>query len=319
MMRGMQIGDYVIAPWWQTGLWIFDATIGRYERFYFRRKQRTALAYKNDQKQLFYNNQPWPVYVQEFRFGGEYYAFGGAPSMIGNDILGSIALRAHSPRYGEIWAEWALGSSLLQAPEERYYSGMNLTRGRMLLPQPLPLLPEDNFELRVYSSYYQGAAVTGFQTGLKGFDPYNKIPIARVTSTLDIAANSQNDFALISDRDKESRAMIMEELTFSAQADTSASFRLLELEINPPRGPRWTDDVSTPIGLLTDQMACPEIANWFGGLYHPAAPYRIDPGEQFIVEGQTLGAANQLTIGEASHSLFCCLYGYQIVPSEYYR
>lgn len=311
--KGFKIrGDStLVAPWWQTGYFLFDGDGDPVnESFYFRRKQRSAFAYKNDHNQLFYNNQPWPVYVDEIRF------MVNKPSLPNiNDILGCFSFRVQSSKYGSMWDEWALATALCNAPPERFNTGLFRPNGRFILPQPYYLSVEDNFYIRAYAAYNQAADYGGFQFGLLGFDPVNESPVVRVSDPVTIAAGSQNDFALTNDRDKASRAMFVESVTFSAYPDTSIAF--VEVEINPPTGPRWTDDVTTPLGVLYDQPRLSGlVTSDCGGIHIPGSPYVIEPGGNFYVEGQLLVDPASTT---ANSMLVCCLYGHQEVPIDYYR
>ena len=306
--------NYVVAPWWQTGWFIFSGASAAGTRFYFRRKDRTAAAYKNDANQLFYNNQPWPVAVDELRF--LYGSASTTPAT--NDMLGNFAFRVQSSKYGNLWDEWALGSALCNAPPERFTPLVGRPSGRMLLPQPLEMSAEENFFIRAYPGLLQSATIEGFQVGIKGFDPFNESPVARVSDAQDITTASQNDFAITNDRDKASRSIRTEELTFSAHRySATAPFPFIELDIQPPKGPRWTDDISTPLGLLYDQHRSPAIAGMGGGGIHiPGSPYVLNPGSTFLMEGQLIDAP----VGSSgARYLACCLYGHQIVPEDHYR
>lgn len=308
---------FVIAPWWQTGWLIFDSTTPANTQFYFRAKQRSNDQYRNDADQVFYNNQPWPVFVDEFRFCSfnEQQGPGNA-----TDFYGLFAIRAQSSKYGHLWDEWAHLTSLFNAPPERFSSGIIRYQSRLILPQPLYLTAEDNFFTRVYPGFQQTNDVENFQIALQGYDPENKAPIMRVSDLNNIAAGSQSDFTLTNDRDKANRAMMLEAITFGATGSQGRGFLSdLEIEFNPPKGPRWTNDVTTPMGILYDQVKTPLYFGIGGGGIHiPASPYVIEPGGNFYVEAQLLKPAGDQNSG-SKFSLACCLYGHQIVPRDYYR
>ena len=275
-----------VFPWYQTGYYIVTQSTPQNERAYFRRNNAGAIAYKNDDGQVYYNNQPWPVYIDEMRFYWENI-----------QKLGYFSFSAQSSKYGRLWPDFILSTTLLNAPMARYLPGERETV--MTLPSSILLSPEDVPLVSIY------AASASCQLGILGFDPENKSPVVRCSDVLTVAG--RGDFALVSDRDNDSRWMYADSLTFPAG---------VEIAIDWPNSPKWTDDPSTPGRFIQDQSGPNTEAQ--SAYYRPEKPYVLEPTDTFYLEVLSLRSGADALSGQDDGRIGCCLYGHQIVPEGYY-
>jgi hypothetical protein len=92
----------------------------------------------------------------------------------------------------------------------------------------------------------------------------------------------------------------------------------VELEINPPRGPKWTDDVSTHLGFLVDQL--PTFSARKGSVtLSLEAPIVVPPGGRIFLEGLVLNGAAEINTDNVDGWIAAMLMGHQEVPDDYDR
>lgn len=304
-----------IFPWWQTGHYLVDgAGPAAATRFFFRRKQSAVAAYRNDSTQAFINPQPWPIFVDEIRFFSyELETRPGFPSI----DLSDFAFKMRHSRYGEIFSEFVMSFAFGYCDPLRTSPKAARRGGKLTLPQPYHLEAEKALSLTLRAP--ATSDITGFQAGVRGFDPYNLAPVIRTASPVAVAAGgAPTDVALVSDRDKNVKAINVEDITFSIYGGSDTSVRFfwdLEISIEPPDGPRWTDDISTQIALLSDQLQ----AYYYGRnvvVFTPPSPYIMMPGDQLFIEGMAMEGG---VFGENGGQVVAMIMGHQEVPSDYYR
>lgn len=303
-----------IFPWWQSGHYLVGSespAVGT--RFYFRRKQTAVAAYRNDGSALFINPQPWPIYIDEIRL----FTYEASALATASYQMGRFGFRMRSDRYGDIFSEFMIGYALGYSDPIRVSAQTAKRGGKLTLPQPFNLSAEESLNLKLQAP--ATSDVTGFQAGVRGKDPYNLCPVIRANAPIAVAAGGAPvDIALASDRDKNVRAIDVEDITFSIYGGTDTSIRFmwdLEVSVAPSYGPRWTDDVSTQLELILDRIR-PEFYGRNAVVFTPPSPYILAPGEQFYIEGQAL-VAN--AFGEDGGQVSAVLMGHQEVPSDYYR
>jgi len=304
-----------IYPWWQTGHFFIDGLgPAAGDRFYFRRKDSAVAAYKNDSTQLFINPQPWPVFIDEIRFFS--YNPGARADSI-SSTLNKFAFRMSHSRYGEIFSEFVNGYALGFGDPLRSSPKVARRGGKLTLPAPYHMEAEKALTMTLRAP--TTSDITGFQAGVRGMDPYNRAPVLRTTIPANVTGGgAPTEIALTSDRDKNVKAIDVEELTFSIYGGSDASIRFfwdLEISIQPPDGPLWTDDVSTQVTLLIDQLQ-----TYYSGrsvsVFTPPSPYVLLPGEQFFIEGLALEGGLYTNDGGF---LVAMMFGHQEVPHGYYR
>jgi len=304
-----------IYPWWQSGHYLIsDAGSVAGERFYFRRKQVAVNAYRNDKSALFINPQPWPVYIDEIRLFS--YSDTLDIALPATD-LGDFAFRMSHPRYGDIFSEFMVSYALGYCDPARLQTGPGKRGGKIVLPQPFKVEAEQSLGLRVRAP--ATSDITGFQAGVRGLDPYNLCPVIRTNVPVAVpAAGAPVDVALVANRDKNIRAINIEDITFSITGgtDTTArNFRDIELTVVPSHGPQWTDDLATQLELVLDSVRYTQFGR-SSVVFTPPAPYVLLPGEQFYIEGFVMNGG---TFEQVGGQLAAVLMGHQEVPIGYYR
>lgn len=304
-----------IFPWWQSGHFLQDGEgPAAGTRFYFRRKQTAAAAYRNDAGALFINPQPWPVFIDEIRLFTYAVQADAAPA---TTELGDFAFRMSHSRYGEIFSEFLVGYALGYCDPSRIQVQPAKRGGKLVLPQPFKLSAEQSLNLRLQAP--ATSDVTGFQAGVRGKDPYNLCPVIRANEPVAVAAGGAPvDVALVSNRDKNVRAIDVEDITFSIYGGSDTSVRFfwdLEVSVEPSYGPIWTDDVSTQLELILDRVR-PAYYGRNAVVLTPPSPYILLPGEQFFIEGYALTANSFSSDGGQVSAV---LMGHQEVPVDYYR
>lgn len=303
-----------IFPWWQSGHYLVSgAGPAAGTRFYFRRKQTAVAAYRNDNKALFINSQPWPVFIDEIRL----FTYSVNANATATYQMGRFGFRMRNERYGEIFSEFMVGYALGYSDPIRVSAQTAKRGGKMTLPQPFRISAEQALSLKLRAP--ATSDVTGFQAGIRGKDPYNRCPVIRANEPVAVAAGGAPvDVALVSNRDKNVKAIDVEDVTFSIYGGSDTSVRFfwdLEVSIEPSYGPMWTDDASTQLELILDRVR-PEFYGRNAVVFTPPSPYILLPGEQFFIEGQALEAN---AFGENGGQVSAVLMGHQEVPIDYYR
>lgn len=303
-----------IFPWWQSGHFLVDGEgPAAGTRFYFRRKQTAVAAYRNDGSALFINPQPWPIFIDEIRL----FTYTVSAAATATYQLGRFAFRMRSDSYGEIFSEFMVGYALGYSDPIRVSAQTAKRGGKITLPQPFKLSAEQSLNLRLRAP--ATSDVTGFQAGVRGRDPYNASPVIRANAPVAVGAGGAPvDVALVSNKDKNIRAVDVEDITFSIYGGTDSSVRFfqdLEVSVAPSYGPRWTDDNSTQLELILDRIR-PEFYGRNAVVFTPPAPYVLMPGEQFFIEGYAL---ENNVFGVNGGQVSAVLMGHQEVPIDYYR
>jgi hypothetical protein len=310
----------MIYPWWQTGFYFYDpATLAPGQRFYFRKRQRSADAYYQGNDQVFVNNQPWPVRIDELRF---FQLFGTRAVTTNYSTFDAFGVRMRASRDGEVVNNFMPISSLNFCERMRFEPAVMRRGGKMTLPQPFYLDGSENFSFRVFPGGTGVASIAGIQLGMLGFYPQNQAPVVRTAVPLTVTAGqAPTDYVLDAGRDKNVRAISVEELSFSVSGGSTelSAFWEVELEISPPRGPKWTDDVSTHLGFLCDQL--PGWTYRKGAVVMtPSTPWTVLPGGNFMIEGLTLPTCTQVVADlSASGWIAAMAFGHQEVPDDYNR
>lgn len=307
----------MIYPWWQTGFYLFNRqNINPGIRAFFRKKERSVDAYATGNDQRFVNTQPWPVFIDEIRF---FQRARGSSTAYYN-MFDAFAVKMRTSREGEIFSKFMPISSLFYSDPMRFDPRTARCGGKFTLPQPMHLDGSENFAFRVYPGGAAIDTVSGFQIGLLGFDEKNQAPVVRTAEPVTVAAGQRpTDYVLDAGRDKNVRDLTLEEISFSNITGSVASFWDIELDIEPPYGPQWTDDASTYPGFIVDQLP-----NWLyekgAVVMQPQAPLMIYPGGNMIVELITTPLATQLeTQVDSPCWIACMLFGHQEVPDDYHR
>jgi hypothetical protein len=309
----------MIYPWWQTGFYFYEhASLAAGTRFYFRKRQRSANLFYAGNDQRFVNTQPWPVYVDEIRFF-IYYALRSIVAE--TNAFDAFGVRMQSSRDGNIVNSFMPISSIQYTDYLRSDPRVVRRGGKFTLPEPFSLDSSENFSFRIFPGSGGVASIAGIQVGLLGFDKKNQAPNVRTAAPVTVTTGqAPTDYVLDAGRDKDVRDLSVEAISFSISGGASelAAFWEVETEISPPRGPKWTDDVSTHVGFLVDQLPQWRFAK-AGLSMIPPRPWQIDPGGNFMVEGLTLPTAPQLAALEQDGWLACMLFGHQEVPDDYHR
>jgi hypothetical protein len=310
----------MIYPWWQTGFYFYDnAGPAPGQRFYFRKRQRSADAYYAGNDQLFVNTQPWPVYIDELRF---FQRYGNVASTRYYSTFDGFGVRMQSSLDGNVVNNFMPISSLHYCDPVRCEPCITRRGGKMTLPSPFYLDGSENFSFRVFPGSAGIASIAGIQIGLLGFDPKNSAPVVRTAVPITVtAAQAPTDYVLDAGRDKNVRDISVNEIAFSISGGAAevGAFWEVELEISPPRGPKWTDDVSTHLGFLVDQLP-PFGYNKGAVVMTPPTPWAVNPGGNFMVEGLTLPTSAQIPIQFAAAGWIACMaFGHQEVPDDYHR
>jgi hypothetical protein len=311
----------MIYPWWQTGFHFFDETnLAPGVRSFFRKKQRSVNAYYAGNDQRFVNTQPWPVFVDEIRFFQYHSLFNPNGSAYYN-AFDAFATKITTSRDGSIINQFLPVSSLFYSDSMRADPRVERRGGKFTLPQPMHLGSTENFSFRVFPGAGGVASIDGIQIGLLGFDEKNEAPVVRTAAPITITAGqSPTDYVLDAGRDKNIRELTLEEISFSISGgvDDIQTFWEVELEIEPPRGPRWTEDVATHLGFIVDQLP-----QWYynrGALVmQPVTPLQIDPGGNVTVELLTTLFATTVAERAQPGWIACMLFGHQEVPDDYDR
>lgn len=300
-------------PWWQSGVITIASTVATGTSFRFRQASEATAVYEAGRRGLFFNNQPWPVYINEIRFVLEHSTCYPLEWM-----FPYLLARMNSVRDGVILREGVPITAL--ASQQGWCSFARPGASIFTLPADFYLTAEDELAVDIPSNT---AGVTGnVQVAVRGFDPYTRAPVIRSSDYAAIAAGGTS-FAFASGRDKSVKDMWVRDLVIGGTAFSAGDARILPIRVTPPSGPKWTDDFETRIVLISDNP--PVATGWsladlkFASIvYRPVTPYIMLPADKFDIEIQLAEAASHFGIS-GSVNLHCCLRGYQEVPDDNYR
>jgi hypothetical protein len=296
-------------PWWATSYQDVTDNNNILDKFVFRAPQGNRQAFAND--------KPWPVYIDEIRFWAAL-----KPSTTGQwaypAMMEQTCFKISTDLQREIVSRWMPGSTF-NTEQDRHLYGY--TQNAMFtLPAPYYLPYGSQFFIELET---QHAALTGdtVQCALRGCDPYNETPSVLLTrpNTLPdgTATPRPGRLALAFDdnRDRPVRNMWVRDFSITRlNAPTGSwSWRLLDVKFNPPEGPSWTSDITTPLVALCDQVGdVTQTGTTYDPpvIHRPPRPYILRPGDAMTIECQVRYDPNVTYI--ADHRIWAHVRGWQM-------
>jgi hypothetical protein len=275
-------------PWWRTG---YVATNGNvlYEKLTF--------AGRGGQ-QLFINQNPWPVYIDELRFWATENLGGTDATILPTSLMERTAFKIKTDLLGEIVHNWMPGSTY-NTENDRHLvgpqNGMVFT-----LPANYYLQRGDAFSVNLYTpdAYWKSKY---FQLGLRGCDPTNQTPIVILSKILQVpdsaASPAPGPLVVTFDdgRDESIRDMWVRDFVIASKENASAAgtytkpaWERVWAHFYPSQGPQWSDDIWTPLGALSDQVQSHPASGIYNApvIHRPKSPYVLLPGHSLTVEAQ---------------------------------
>lgn len=274
-------------PWWRTG---HVATAGDelYEKLIFEGRGG---------QQLFINDKPWPIYIDELRFWATE-EIGETVLQMPTSLMERTAFKIKTDILGEIVHTWMPGSTYntenhrhLVGPQ----NGMIFT-----LPENYYLQQGEAFSVNLFTqdTYWKELY---YQLGLRGCDPNNQSPITMLSKILQLpdgaASPAPGPLVVTFDdgRDEGIRNMWIRDFVIANQ-DIAGSdgnyptpvWERVWAHFYPPQGPQWSDDIWTPLIALADQVYSHPSSGIYNApvIHRPKSPYVLLPGHSLTVECQ---------------------------------
>lgn len=317
---GMQLARRF--PWWATAYQQITVNTQIDDKFVFRAPQGNRQAFAND--------KPWPVYIDEIRFWAtcESQTPENIWSTLRRWLTECICLKIKTDLQQNLVSKWMPAPCFCTSP------GLELlgTRPEMTwtLPAPYYLPFGSQFSVEIDSSYLPWREQV-MQCSLQGCDPNNQTPYAILstpTTTVDGTATPAPGrlvLAFDDNRDRPVRNMWVDKFMacmMSAQVaatpvDTSYDpWQNLEIKFNPPEGPSWTSDITTPMVAFADRVHWQPRPLYSSNpiIHKPIKPYILRPGDAMTIELQVRYDPTADPSNRPSHRIYAHVRGWQ--PGE---
>lgn len=287
---------------------------------------------RNSGSSAFRNTQPWPIYVDEIRFWTEDIDFQVDATL--RAPFSQIHGRLSTTRRDFLIAELiplSCWNTEVDRHLEGYLNGIDI---RLPVPYYFAAGQHMNTQLRAMTEGLY-ANNTEFQVAIRGCDPVNGSPIvmgsraiapapaAAVPTPVAGAQAVQPDSLVFDDgRDQGVRSMWIHDLQIGIRYLENAfnrtnAWRQMAIQIQPPEGPKWTDDWYTPLQALCEQVPAVELDQtaedeplnlYYNApvIHRPPAPYELLPGDSLDIEIMT-----QFFNADATPTLWTAVKGWQ--------
>jgi hypothetical protein len=249
-------------------------------------------------QQLFINDKPWPIYIDELRFWATEAIGGGSAPSLPVAMMERTAFKIKTDILGEIVDIWMPGSNY-NTENDRHLVGPQ--NGLVFtLPANYYMPQGEAFSVQLFTqdTYWKEQY---FQLGLRGCDPTNQSPIVMLSKMLQVpdggGAAGPGPLVVTFDdgRDEGIRDMWIRDFVIAskdnAEADgnyTKPVWERVWAHFYPPQGSQWSDDIWTPLSALADQVQSHPASGIYNApvIHRPKSPYVLLPGHALTVECQ---------------------------------
>lgn len=307
---GALIPPTAIYPWWQSAYVAADTSTPVSTPIPLRRYNPDS-TYNDALPAPFVNTQPWPIKMDGLVFGW----YNGVTNAVTGYASTAFDFRIESSRYGAIISKPLAIGCLSTVDNSRFVSSH--WRRVITLPSPYRVGKDENLEVNLYSGGL-GALSSDVQVAIRGRDPYNCQAVIRTGTALSPSTQTFVPFSCTDQRDRNVRGIDVHDIVIADKGYTAGGaldLFWMHVRLDPPNGPRWSDDIATSVSMLSGQGHNFNSTDPFSR--HDmrfAAPLPLLPGDRVTVTPRVLQHSGAML--SSGSALFVLAYGRQEVPLD---